>query len=214
VRVVENIKPLEKAGATIVVATDHQDIVEVCEKFGINCRMTKVDHPSGTDRCQEVAADYHHPFILNVQGDEPTINTDDLMALAKTFESHSFADMATLVFETQDTALITNPNVVKVVANRDQFALYFSRAPIPYFRDPQESGTSLIHLGTYAFRRQALTRFCALPQGMLEATEKLEQLRALENGLPILLVKAKVHGRGIDTPEDLEAARALFQNHP
>ncbi len=212
VRVVENLKTLADVGATVVVATDTEEILQVCKNHDILAEMTKVDHPSGTDRCQEVAKAFNKPFILNVQGDEPFIDTEDLIALSRSLELKPSAQIATLVFESSDSTLFENPNAVKAVAGFDGRALYFSRAPIPFPRNKQDDFRFLVHLGTYAFRKEALTKFCTLPQGNLEITEKLEQLRALEHGLEIRLVKARSYCRGIDTPEDLEAARARFKD--
>lgn len=214
VRTCENLAPLAAAGARIVVATDSPEVYEACTGAGIACETTRADHQSGTDRCWEVASRYPHELIMNVQGDEPFAPTPDLISLAQEFAARSEADIGTLVFSTTDQTAAADPNVVKAVGTSSGWALYFSRATIPYDRDSQTRSHRPArfwqHLGVYAFRRRRLQAFVALPPSPLETTEKLEQLRALENGWRILLHEARTHARGIDTPADLEAARARF----
>ncbi len=214
VRTCENLAPLSRAGARIVVATDSKEVEDVCGGAGIACERTRADHPSGTDRCWEVASRAPEPLIMNVQGDEPFAATADLLRLAQAFAAKPEADIGTLVFSATDQALAADPNAVKAVRTADGWALYFTRAPIPYDRDAKSRGhlpqRFWLHMGIYTFRRPRLEAFVALPPSPLERTEKLEQLRALESGWRILLQEARAYSRGIDTPDDLEAARARF----
>lgn len=212
VRVVRNLLPLERAGAEIVVATDSEEVMSVASEHGIKAIKTRPDHPSGTDRCAEVARAKPQTLVLNVQGDEPFVDTQDLLSLCKAMEARPHADIGTLVYKTRDAALIADPHAVKAVRGHDGFALYFSRAPIPYRRDASTSlpEAAWQHLGVYAFKRERLAAFATLAPSELERTENLEQLRALESGWRIYLEPASSACRGIDTPEDLEAARARF----
>lgn len=214
VRVCENLAPLAAAGARIVVATDAPSVEDACRAAGLDVAMTRADHPSGTDRCWEVASRHDAPFIMNVQGDEPFVGTDDLIGLAAAFAASAESDMGTLVFSSDDPKLALDPNAPKVVRSASGHALYFSRSLIPYDRDAKARAhvpvRVWLHLGIYAFRRPRLEAFVSLAPSSLEKTEKLEQLRALENGWRILAHEAKTHARGIDTPSDLEAARARF----
>jgi len=215
IRVAENLRPLAEAGAAIIVATDSLEVMAACAASCIAAQMTDSSHASGTDRCAEAAAGFTQPFILNVQGDEPFINTQALIGLMNALASKPDADMATLVVPSTDAKLAADPNTVKAVRSQLGFALYFSRAPLPYERTKHEAGNLprhfYHHLGVYAFRRSRLLDFVALGPSPLEQTEKLEQLRALEAGWRLWL-EPTIHGaRGIDTPEDLEAARARFR---
>jgi len=209
-RVYDRIAPLKQRGATIKIATDHPKIVDVCLKAGADVCLTRADHQSGTDRCAEVLSSYPHQYILNVQGDEPFISISDLERLMAALEKGPNR-LGTLVYPNQSLAEFNNPNVVKVVADHENVALYFSRSAIPHCRDGGGvSGGFLQHLGVYAYQRESLMQFCALPQGRLEKLEKLEQLRALEFGLKIQLVTAEHPSIGIDTAEDLKRAVLRF----
>lgn len=220
-RVVDNLAPLRDAGARIIVATDASEIVDVCRERGIEAELTSRDHPSGTDRCHEVAIRHDRAFVMNVQGDEPFIDPTDVMSLARSVEARPDADIGTLVFPSSDRDAFLNPNVVKALRAANGWALAFSRAPIPFggdrsprLGDLRDFATPdvqfLHHLGVYAFRVEALRRFCALAPSPLEGREKLEQMRALDNGMRVWLTNASRLGIGIDTPADLEAARARF----
>jgi 3-deoxy-manno-octulosonate cytidylyltransferase (CMP-KDO synthetase) len=214
VRVFENIAPLMKQGAHVIVAVDHEETAQACAQFNIPTVMTKDSHQSGTDRCAEVAAKFpDRQFILNVQGDEPFVNLDDLRQLMTTME-HSHHPMGTLGIIRQDWEAYIDPNTVKIVVAHDSTAIYFSRAPIPYDRDTFRAGRTTIrftqHLGVYAFRRESIQTFCALPPSPLEQTEKLEQLRAINAGWRIAVSYAKFASIGIDTQEDLAAAQRKF----
>jgi len=209
VRVVENISPLAALGVRIVVATDSQQIVSLCHQENMEAVMTRPDHESGTDRCAEVASRYGESYIMNLQGDEPFADPATLRTLMEAFES-SDADLATLAFRHAGPEGFENTNTVKVTIDARQRALYFSRSPIPHYRDSAPQSW-LQHQGVYVFRKDSLMRFVAMKPSPLETAEKLEQLRALEGGMSILVVESKVSSLGIDTPEDLEKARNLFE---
>lgn len=192
--------------AHVVVATDDERIRKVAAGFPANAVMTRDDHASGTDRIAEVCRDIDFDIVINVQGDEPFIGREPLRKLIQAFAEPQ-VQVASLMCRFEKD--FTNPNIVKVVCDKNNFALYFSRSPIPFDRD--KSGTALYwqHIGVYAFRREALFTFVKLPRSRLEETEKLEQLRLLENGIRIQMVETDYKGFGIDTPEDLERARKL-----
>ncbi len=195
----------------VMVATDHDLIAETVLRFGGNISMTPEDLPSGTDRIAE-ALKYipEADLIVNVQGDEPLIETLALAELIKVFRSES-VQMASLMTFITEASMLQNPNIVKLVVDNEDNALYFSRSAIPFNRDGQAGTNYLRHIGVYAYRREVLWRFVRLPQGKLEQIEKLEQLRALENGIPIRMVYTDYQGIGIDTPEDLETVEGLFE---
>lgn len=214
IRSCQNLKALTDAGATLRVATDSDEVMAVCKTHGFTAVMTRNDHLSGTDRCHEVAQKSPLPYVLNVQGDEPFVQANDLKALCTAMLSRHDAQIGTLVFRCRDETSALDPNVVKAVARDDGYALYFSRSLIPYDRDAKNRAHVPAefwqHLGVYAFRKDALAAFCALAPSELEKTEKLEQLRALAHGWRIYLQPATHLSRGIDTPHDLEVARAHF----
>jgi len=212
VRVAENLAPLKAAGAKLLVATDSEEVEAACLSRGIQAQMTAAHHVSGTDRCAEAAANHSQPFVLNVQGDEPFVSIEALKSLMQAMHRRHDADMGTLVVPSTDLTLAADPNVVKAVRSHTGYALYFSRAPLPYDRTKHAGGNLprqfYQHLGVYAFKRQRLMDFVTLGPSPLELTEKLEQLRALEAGWRLWLESTPHGARGIDTPEDLEAARA------
>ena len=212
-RVYDNLRPLLEEGAQIVVAIDAEEVREVCSTKKIPWIMTRPEHPSGTDRCNEVAQQFQKAFIMNVQGDEPFVNLDDLRSLAQALENKS-CKMATLGFSVKRGDSFRDPNCVKIVRSENGRAIYFSRAGVPFDRDGERSGgsqeTFLQHLGVYAFRKEALAEFCAMPPSPLERLEKLEQLRAIEAGWSIPIVEAKSPSIGIDTHEDLLRAEELL----
>ncbi|MCK9331786.1 MAG: 3-deoxy-manno-octulosonate cytidylyltransferase [Candidatus Cloacimonetes bacterium] len=194
----------------VIIATDDLKISAVAQEFGAIVMLTDSDLPSGTDRIAAVAEFFEEDsVILNVQGDEPLISTQALKALVEAFND-SEVMMASLMtpFDKEDD--LKNPNLVKVVTDYNGNALYFSRSPIPYNRDGEHDCVYFRHIGVYAFRYPALMRFVSLPQGKLEQIEKLEQLRALENGIPIRMINTSYQGIGIDSPEDLESIAKIF----
>ena len=206
----------------VVVATDDDRIVAAVEAAGFEAQMTRTDHASGSDRVMEVVTARgwdDDEIVLNVQGDEPQIPAAVLEQLAQALDLDSAVASATLCEPVETFEALLDPNLVKVVRASDQRALYFSRAPIPYGRDLFDESRGVLpgqgqwwrHIGVYGYRCWALQRFVNLPVGTLEALEKLEQLRLLENGLEMLVLQAcePVPG-GIDTPEDLARVRALF----
>lgn len=203
----------------VIVATDHEDIARACEQHGVEVCMTRCDHPSGTDRIAEVAAKLQLPadaVVVNVQGDEPLIDPDLIAATAQQVSPD--CPMATAAHPIQDMADVFNPNVVKVVLNQANRALYFSRAAIPWARDAfaisKETMPSaylpLRHIGLYAYQNQFLQTFPNLTVSPLEQIEALEQLRVLWHGAAIAVhVTAHSPAVGVDTPEDLQRVRQI-----
>lgn len=199
----------------IIVATDDSRIADAVETFGAEVVMTRPDHPSGTDRVAEVAAGLPDAAILlNLQGDEPEISGQAIDALVALLESDPDAPMATLATPIHEQEMFLDPACVKVVVSANRRALYFSRAPIPHARESQGEPFGLLHLGVYAYRREFLLRLAALPPSRLEQTERLEQLRVLEAGFPILVAEVEEHGVGIDTPEDYRRFVARWRAQP
>ena len=191
----------------LVVATDDERIVDCVCGFGGKVVMTSPDHASGTDRCGEAAKAMHpndNDVVINIQGDEPLISPKEIHLLASAFEDRN-VQIATLVNPFQDRKILENPNVVKVVKAKNGNVLYFSRLPIPYLR---ENATPLKnyfrHIGIYAYRYGVLKKIVQLPTSELENSEKLEQLRWLENGYTIRALECDYQGIGVDTPEDLK----------
>ncbi|MCC8179443.1 MAG: 3-deoxy-manno-octulosonate cytidylyltransferase [Planctomycetes bacterium] len=199
---------------SVIVAADDESIVHAVNAFShqrgldIKAVMTRTDHNSGSDRIAEAAARLpdHVTAVLNLQGDEPDLPPEAVLGLADFFQTRR-PDIATLVYPLRTVEDRENPALVKAVMGKDGRALYFSRADIPFRRDPAAQGpASLGHVGIYMYARAALDRFVALPQGELEQTEKLEQLRALENGMTIAaMILDQPPPKGIDTPEDYAA---------
>ena len=186
----------------VLVATDDERIRRACGEFGAQAVMTRRDHQSGTDRIAEVAAGIAADIVVNVQGDEPEIDPAVIDKAVELLRRDQQADLSTLCAPFGADEAIDNPNVVKVVTGLNGRALYFSRWPIPFNRDGQSAKTLYRkHLGLYAYRREALLRFARLPASPLEKTEKLEQLRALENGMTIVVGEVSHPAVGIDTPE-------------
>lgn len=184
----------------VIIATDDARIAEVAAGFGARVAMTREDHPSGTDRVAEVAAGLDAEVLLNVQGDEPELDPDDLDALVVRMTTAG-DDMATLArpLAADEGDVLADPNAVKVVFDDRQRALYFSRSAIPHGDDPLGAH---LHLGVYAYRREVLLRLADLPPVSLERRERLEQLRALTHGFSIGVVLSEHRGLGIDTPDD------------
>lgn len=200
--VVENVQDTPGI-ARVVVATDDQRIFDAVKSFGAEVVMTRVDHTSGTDRLAEAASLLNladDDIVINVQGDEPNIPPVLITTLIKLLEN-SDAPMATLCTPL-DTQAAADPNKVKVVFDKLNNALYFSRAKMPFDRDGNAGAEYFLHLGIYAYRVAFLKKFTSLAPTKLEKTEKLEQLRALENGYRIRIAAVDYHGVGIDTPHD------------
>lgn len=220
------VRVLERArsagAASVWVATDNEAVREAINAAGGDALMTRADHPSGTDRLAEVVdvlgwgAD---DIVVNVQGDEPLIDPGLIAAVAQALADDPAAAIATAAHPLQDSAEFFNPNVVKVVCDAHERALYFSRAPMPWARDafataqdPLPGGLpALRHVGIYAYRAAFLRRYASLEISPLEQWEALEQLRALWHGYPIRVLRiAAAPAAGVDTPEDLERVRAVF----
>lgn len=196
----------------LVIATDDDRIARAARSFGAQVQMTRADHPSGTDRAAEAASSDHAEVIVNIQGDEPLIDPEAIDAATLALLDDSGVPMATLKKRIEIASEIDNPNVVKVVSDLAGNAVYFSRCPIPYFRGGSHGGiVHYKHIGLYVYRREFLLAYSGLPVGPLEQAERLEQLRAIENGHRIRVVETEYESLGVDTPEDLERIAALFE---
>ena len=196
----------------VFVVTDSDLIYKEITSNGGKAIMSIKEHESGSDRIAEAVENMDVDIVVNVQGDEPFIDTAALEKLIEVYKNDTDkkVDLASLMCEIKEVAEINNPNNVKVVVNQDGFALYFSRSIIPYPREANVGVRYMKHIGIYAFRKQALMDFYNLPMKSLEASEKLEQLRYLEFGKSIKMVETFHIGIGIDTKEDLEKARKLM----
>ena len=197
----------------IYIATDDARIRGAAGKFGAQCVMTSLDCKSGSDRIAEAVASIECDFVLNIQGDEPLLPPPFIRALAQGVRT-SEAQICTVVAPIIEAADYADPNVVKVVLNHREEALYFSRSPLPYFRDsagkwPGAEKTVYRHFGLYGYRKEYLLEFAARPPSFLEESERLEQLRALEHGDTIRCLIESGTSIGVDTPEDLEKVRAI-----
>ena len=198
------------AVSRVIVATDDLRIATTVTTFGGNVRLTRADHRTGMDRLAEVAATLDCDIVVNVQGDEPLLDSRAITESVEPFSDPSI-QVTTLYRRIEDPSEMTNPNVVKVVLDRAGYAMYFSRAAVPYVRDPRGGWPPLYkHVGLYAYRRSALLVLAALEQTPLERVESLEQLRALEHGIRIKAVETRYDSIGVDTPEDLEQVRRLL----
>jgi 3-deoxy-manno-octulosonate cytidylyltransferase (CMP-KDO synthetase) len=173
--------------------------------------MTRADHVSGTDRVAEAASAENPDLVVNIQGDEPLIDPAAIDAAILPLVHDSEIEMGTLKTRIANAREITDPNVVKVVTDRHENAIYFSRSPIPFVRDGAGAGTHYKHVGLYVYQREFLLSYSALPVGPLERAERLEQLRALENGRRIRVVETEYESIGVDTPADLERVVAMFE---
>jgi 3-deoxy-manno-octulosonate cytidylyltransferase (CMP-KDO synthetase) len=196
--------------AEIVVGTDDQRIFEAIDSFNGKVTLTSKKHTSGTDRiaevCKKIECCQDADIVVNIQGDEPFITTEPLQKLIDAFKNAN-VEAASLMHRMKKD--FDNPNLVKVVCDKDNFSLYFSRSLIPFDRDKNQNTKPeyFRHIGVYAFHRELLFRFVELPKSRLEEIEKLEQLRLLENGIRIKMIETEYDGIGIDTPEDLEKAK-------
>ena len=208
----------------IVIAVDKEKVKKAVESFGAKCILTSSEHPSGTDRIAEIAQTVEADVFVNVQADEPLIDPAMVDELAQVFKYEHNINMATLITRIHKKQDIFNPNVIKVVVDRKGFALYFSRSPIPYVRD---DGTETIscdmgqtsdisasyfkHIGLYAYTKDFLFKYTGFPKSMLENEEKLEQLRVLEHGYKIKTVETRHETISVDTQEDLDRVREMFE---
>jgi 3-deoxy-manno-octulosonate cytidylyltransferase (CMP-KDO synthetase) len=190
----------------VIVATDDQRIVDAVERFGGIACLTRADHASGTDRLAELAADLPCAVVVNVQGDEPLLDPAAIDAVVAPLVADPGERMATLCRPLTADDDPASPHLVKVVRDATGHALYFSRAPIPYRRSDAGAGVA-VHVGLYAYRRETLLTLAALPPTPLELAESLEQLRALEHGIPIRVVDSSYVSIAVDTPDDLARAR-------
>lgn len=202
----------------VIVATDDERIAAVVKNFGGEVAMTRSDHPTGTDRLAEVAGRIEADLVVNVQGDEPLIDPRMIEMAVAPLRSDSSIPMGTLKSRIGSLEEYLNPNVVKVVTDREGYALYFSRAPIPHPRDffgqLAERFAGLVaykHIGLYVYRREFLLSYPLLPPTPLERLEQLEQLRALEYGHRLRVVETDLVSVGVDTPADLDRVRGIAQ---
>ena len=198
----------------VIVVTDSDIIFEEISKNGGQVIMSKKEHHSGSDRIAEAVADLDVDIVVNVQGDEPFTERESLKKVLDVFrqDDAQLIDLASLMVEIKDWKEIENPNTVKVIVDRNNLALYFSRSPIPYPRDKDVETRYFKHKGIYAFRKDALLDFYRLPMQSLEATEKIECIRYLEYGKRIKMVETSIEGVEIDTPEDLMRAKQILKN--
>ncbi len=194
----------------VIVATDSEEIMRLCRERGWKAQVTASSHRSGTERVHEVAQSVAADVYINVQGDEPLTRAEHIRALVDLMNNPS-VQVGTL--KTAAAPIdIDNPNAVKVVTDREGRALYFSRATIPHDRDHRGGPRYWKHLGFYAYRRAALQNFVALPESELEASERLEQLRFLENGIPIHVAETPYDTVGVDTEEDLQRVQKILSS--
>lgn len=209
--VVERVR-LAKLPSRIVVATEDQKIKAAVEGFGGEAMLTRHDHRTGTDRVAEVAAHLTAAIYINVQGDEPLINPGTLDAVIAAMAEDDSIQLATPCSAITQQNEIMDPNVVKVVQDFDAYALYFSRAPIPWVRDTgaKVAAQHWKHIGLYGYRRDALLEYPTLPPGELERVEQLEQLRWLENGFRIRMVETEYDAVSVDLPADVERVEKLL----
>lgn len=199
----------------VIVATDDERVKETVESFGGDVCLTRADHRSGSDRIAEVVNQLHLPkdrIVVNVQGDEPLIPASLIDKVARLLFTDDNVSVATACHEITSPKEFNNTNVVKVVCNTKGYALYFSRAPIPWPRQVAEEGVkALRHIGIYGYRAAFLREFTRWPESSIETTEQLEQLRILEHDVPIAVCRVEdPPGAGVDTPEDLEAFREFM----
>ena len=199
----------------VFVVTDSEVIFNEITSHGGKAIMSIKNHQCGSDRIAEAVAPMDIDIVVNVQGDEPFTNKQVLTTLLDVFNQKdaSKIDLASLMVKITDREEINNPNCVKVIVNKENFAQYFSRAPIPYPRDKEITTSYYKHKGIYAFTKQALLDFYQLPMGTLEATEKIECIRYLEYGKNIKMAETSLQGIGIDTPADLIKANKILKNY-
>jgi 3-deoxy-manno-octulosonate cytidylyltransferase (CMP-KDO synthetase) len=197
----------------LIIACDNEIILKVATGFGAHAVMTSKEHTCGTDRISEVVNPLDVKVIINIQGDEPLVHPMMIDNLARALMEDSSISMATLMRKIDNLADITDPNVVKVVVDKDNFALYFSRAPIPYLAANSEvtQASYYKHIGLYGYTKDFLFTYKNLPVSTLEKTEKLEQLRVLQEGFKIKVIQTNFETIGVDTAQDLERVKAELQ---
>ena len=195
---------------SVTVAADDPRVEQAVKSFGGHVVMTKPSHPSGSDRVWEAAQSTDAELIVNVQGDEPFLPHEVIDDLIDAMHGPDAPAMGTVVLPCARADIAANPNLPKVVLTSDDYALYFSRSMIPYLREGGEETEVYRHWGIYAYRRETLAKFVSLPEGRLERCEKLEQLRALENGIRIKVIRTSFDSIGIDTPDDLARAQEFL----
>ncbi len=202
-------KTLEK----VIIATDDERILKKAREFGAEAVLTSPSLSSGTERVAEAAKDLDVDIVANIQGDEPLIEPQAIDEAIKSLVDNPKIPMATLAYKIAKKEEIEDPNVVKVVFDKDNFALYFSRSLIPYskLQDPRSRITAYKHLGLYSYRKNFLLEFAQMKPTPLEKIEGLEQLRVLENGYRIKVVETECDSIGVDTPEDLEKVKAMIK---
>ncbi len=198
----------------LIIACDHPDVEKTAKAFGAEVLSTAVEHSSGTDRLAEAVNNIDTKIVINIQADEPLVHPLIIDSLAQEMLSNPELVMATVKKKITDENEINNPNVVKVICDKSDFAIYFSRFPLPYFRDDDEKvGDEKIyykHLGIYAYTKDFLYTFKNSPKSYLEKAEKLEQLRALESGHKIKVIETKFESCGVDTEEDFQKVKRIL----
>ena len=196
----------------VIVATDDQRICDAVEAFGGRAQLTSPNHLSGTDRLAEIAAGLTCDLVVNVQGDEPLIEPSMIDDAIAPFRTDRSLEMTTLRRRMDDRSELENPNVTKVVVDRQGYALYFSRAPIPFTRAGSVPAPAWRHIGLYVYRRECLMRLTSLAPTAMEQAEALEQLRAIEHGIRIKAIETVHDSVGVDTPDDLEKVRQMVRS--
>jgi len=192
----------------LIVATDDKRISDVAKSFGADVRMTSLQHNSGTDRVAEVAKEIKTPIIINIQGDEPLLREEMIDDLVNALQDEAIP-MATLAARVLDLNLLEDSNTIKVITDKDGYALYFSRSPLPF----KASDYFLQHIGIYGYQREFLVAFSQMEQTRLEKAEKLEQLRALENGFRIKIIETPFLTIGVDSPQDIIKVEDYLKEH-
>jgi 3-deoxy-manno-octulosonate cytidylyltransferase (CMP-KDO synthetase) len=193
----------------VIIATDDERIFKTCREFGADVRMTSSEHKSGTERVAEIARTLSSSYIINIQGDEPLVRAEMIDALTAAIQDTN-APMATLAVKMEDLSLIEDPNIVKVVTDHQENALYFSRSPLPF----RSKDYFYQHIGIYAYERDFLLEMCRWPPSRLERSEGLEQLRILESGYRIQVVFTPFPTLSVDTPQDIiRVEKLLTKDH-
>ncbi|MBP7088005.1 MAG: 3-deoxy-manno-octulosonate cytidylyltransferase [Candidatus Omnitrophica bacterium] len=196
----------------LIIACDHPELEDAARKFKAEVLLTSRDHISGTDRVAEAIRNIDTKIVINIQADEPLIHPTAIDSLAQEMLANSNLNMATLRKAIAEKEEINNPNIVKVICDKDNFAIYFSRLPIPYCREEKMTGVYYKHLGIYAYTKDFIYTFKNLPSSRLEKAEKLEQLRVIEAGYKIKVIETQFDSLGVDTEEDLHNLEKILGN--